>query len=127
MTEHESDFGQGCCYNLGLFIAHQYNAVMMEQQYAAINKQAGLDMNWCEMWFNGAADHFYDLVIPNEYPEELKDRLRILQSMSIHWRMPLDGDKPTKDNVWWALGEAKELLRLIDEFHGIKTVKGQWE
>lgn len=27
----------------------------------------------------------------------------------------------------WAVQEAKDLLRLIDKFHGIKTAKGEYE
>lgn len=129
MRETESEFGQGCIYNLGLFVAHQYNAIILEEQYEQINNTLGIgmQMNWCEMWFNGAADHMFDLIIPTNYPLELQERMNILQSKCLTWRQIMSGHNPIKDDVWWAIGEAKELLRLIDEFHGIKTIKGQYE
>lgn len=123
LKNRDSEFGQGCIYNLGLFIAHQYNAYILEEQYSKLT----VHISWPEMWFNGAGDHMFDLVIPKNYPIELQERLSYLQTQCLHWRMSLGEAGATKDNVWWALGEAKELLRLIDEFHGVRTVKGMWE
>lgn len=129
MTENvtpdsESEFGKGLTYCLGLFLAHAERVKEMRQVYAKISTE---DQNiWAEMWFNGAADHLFDLVIPDQLSPNLKDRLSTFQSKCLHWRMALE-NRATGDDVTWAIQEAKNLLRLIDQQYGIEVIQGQWE
>ncbi|MHA1302333.1 MAG: hypothetical protein ACTSPI_01340 [Candidatus Heimdallarchaeaceae archaeon] len=110
--QRESEFGKGLTYCLGLFLCHSerdYNSIEDDLQH--------------ELWFNGAGDHLFELVIPKNLSIKLKNRLKKLQKNVLNWRM----SNATKNDKVWAIQEAKELLRLIDEFYGIKTIKGSWE
>lgn len=121
----ESEFGKGLCYCLGLFLAHTERAKEMQKQYTEINLKCNSNMDWAEMWFNGAADHLFELEIPASFPDELKDRLQTFQSRCLGWRLSLDCEA-TPSDVAWSIIEAKELLRLIDEYHHIATAVAQW-
>ena len=110
-----SEFGKGLTYCLGLFLAHA------ERKIEIIKEKA-------DSWFNMASDHLYELQIPEELPIKLKKRLARLKGKSIHWGHGFDSqDQPTENDVIWAIDEAKDLLRLIDKFHGIETEKGDSE
>ena len=124
MPETESEFGKGLCYCLGLFLAHAERVKELKDVY----KKSRLT-DWPESWFNGASDHLYELVIPDDLPQDLKTRLTILQGKCLDWGHGFGVDKPaaTDADVQWSIDEAKELLRLIDQWHGIAVVKGQWE
>ena len=118
-----SEFGKGLCYNLGLFLCHS------ERDYLITEKdiEKGI-LNKPSMWFYGAADHIFELTIPIKLPKELKNRLKEFKNKVMDWRLPMDKEKnATKEDKIWAIQEAKDLLRLIDESHGIKTIKGDWE
>jgi hypothetical protein len=79
--KEESEFGKGLSYCLALFLAHDEHKVY-EEDYS--------------LWFNGAADYLYELVIQETLSEELQNRLHILQDKCISWRMD---DRCTKDNI----------------------------
>ena len=115
-----SEFGQGLCYNLGLFLAH-------EGKLHHLSAIGGPIM--ASTWFNGASDHLYDLQIPDNFPKELKEELKDFKDKVLDYGhgSGLMNDNVTDKDVLWALQEAKNLLRKIDEFHGIKTIKGEWE
>lgn len=120
----KSEFGKGLTYCLALFLCHSEREYWSRDEDNEIKKI----MDRADMWFNGASDHLYDLEIPDNLPLNLKKRLAKLCSKSIHWGHGFDmGDTPTKDDKKWAIQEAKDLIRLIDKFHGIETIKGDWE
>jgi len=114
-----SEFGQGTTYCLGLFLAHQ------ERYPPEYREKKGL----AELWFNGASDHFYDLIIPENYSDRIKRRLKKLQEKALNWGhgFPPKSGHAKWEDVEWALKEAKMILRYIDEFHGIEVIKGRWE
>ena len=115
-----SEFGTGCTYCLGLFLAHA-------------ERGRGKDLMerpmWPSMWFNAASDHLYELQIPELASEELKTRLEELQDKSLEWGHGsglLSGDV-TEEDVDWAIKEAKELLMLIDEeLIKVTTEEAEW-
>ena len=75
-------------------------------------------------WFYEATDHLYDFDY-NSAPPNLIARCKKFQDFCFERRMArviLD-----EKDIHWALKEAKELLRLIDEAHGIKTIKAGWD
>ena len=102
-----SEFGKGLTYCIGLFLAHAERKDLIR----------GSDYS---MWFNGAADHLYELQIPGEYPDALIERLSKFQETCINWRLNWASEEDFK----WAVQEAKDLLREIDETNGIETEKG---
>jgi hypothetical protein len=104
----ESEFGKGLCYCLGLFLAHHERKVFD---------------NDFSMWFNGAADHLFELEIPEKYPTEIKTRLTFFQDQCLGWRL-----RPcSAENKVWAINEAKALLLQIDILNGVNAIKGDWE
>lgn len=116
-----SEFGKGCAYCLGLFLAHSER-----DYYLPTDKKGGI-LNRPGLWFYGAADHLFDLQIPASFPYALKKRLDKFQSKVLHLRLPMDGKEATDEDRKWAINEAKELLRLIDKQIGVKVIKGDWE
>lgn len=107
-----SKFGKGLTYCIGLFLAHADRQI-----YA----------NDYSMWFYGAADHLYDLELPNWLPEKLEKRLKQFQGKCITWRLILGKNEVTKKDFDWAINEAKSLLMLIDKHFNVKVKKAQWE
>ena len=128
-AETESDFGRGLTYCLGLFLAHAEGLAqslseneMMRQKYP----EGFSEERAVEMWFNAAADHLGELETGSA-PTALQDRLAIFQSRCIHWRLAMGADAATLKDAHWAIQEAKDLLRLIDESHGVPVCQGTWE
>lgn len=136
-AEEPSEFGMGLAYCLGLFLAHErafeeskrYMGEMQKEVKEEM-KKAGLPTyehdSWAEIWFNGASDHVYDLQVMHA-PIMLRGRLETFKDKVLNWGHGFNEKGPTKDDVAWALQEAKDLLRLLDQAHGVPTKKGQWE
>ena len=88
-------------------------------------------------WFTYAAQPLRHLEIPATLPPQLQQRLRRLHERCTKWSLPEPAPElpvapeaiaaeqldPSPVNVSWSLEEAKELVRLIDELHGIPTSK----
>ena len=132
-TKEESEFGTGLVYCLGLFLAHAERDVGLPKEYQEEMdkrmKSIGKEENYSystEMWFNASSDHLYELQIPENFPEDLKKRLQSLKSKAIHWGHGFHSDCKKEDKEW-AIDEAKELLRLIDEYFKIKTIEATWK
>ena len=111
----ESDFGKGLTYNLGLFLAHA------ERPQMEIHGKDDYSL-----WFNGAADHLYEIEIPVIFKDKLKDRIFKFQSKCLDWRLAMYGTVTEKD-FKWAINEAKSLLLEIDKTMGIDTIKASWQ
>jgi len=114
----ESEFGKGTVYCLGLFLAHaereiEFRAKMKDDPFLA------------EVWFNGASDHLYELIIPDNFPEDLKNRMYDFKDKCLRLGHGLRQEATNKD-IDWAIKEAKEILFLIDRFYGVKSVKAVW-
>lgn len=120
-----SEFGKGLTYCVGMFLAHAERWSC--EKCTPILKAKGVNMR--AHWFNGASDHLYEMVIPENYPEELKDRLQNFRDGALEKGHGLKGmmQPNTEEEIGEYLEEAKELLRLIDEEHGIKTEEAEWK
>lgn len=120
----ESEFGKGLTYCLGLFLCHS-------ERYSRDNQvKEILGHGFGESWFNAASDHLYELSIPDFLPEDLRRRLGELKDKSLSWGhgFQMDGKpRATEADVNWAIEEAKELLRMIDEHFGVATVEASWK
>jgi len=121
----KSEFGMGCAYNLGLFLAHEGRIEEYKKNYGC----EGQVNRAYSMWFYGASDHLFELQIPENISASLKRRLEKFQSRCLGWRLPInDEDMATKESFIWAIKEAKTLLRLLDKnVMNVKTIKGDWE
>lgn len=131
MEKVESDYGKGLTYCLGLFLAHAEQFRLDQYQKET---EDTVDIR-ALTWFNASSDHLYELVIPKTLPLNLQLRLEYLKKKCIWWGHGFGSEgeanhdenkQATKESVRWAIDEAKELLRLIDKYNGIKTIKAKF-
>jgi len=111
----ESKFGQGLTYCLGLFLCHTER-----------NRRYSDELINTDMWFNGSSDHLYELIIPEAYPQELRERLGTFRSKCLSWGHGFEEPNATKEDKAWAINEAKELLLLIDRCLLIDAIQATW-
>jgi len=122
--KNETEFGQGLCYNLGLFLAHA-DRIKGDK---AMWEKAGLPHRIYEMWFYAAGDHLYNFCWELAPTKELQERCKAFQRQVLTFRLPMDDKiKVTKKEYDWAISTAKELLMLIDKAHGIHSKKAKWD
>ena len=128
----ESDFGKGCVYCIGLFLAHAERLNDMVERYKEMREKHPDMFEEChavQLWFNGASDHIYELEIPNQFPEELRERIKIFQSKCLDLSHGISGlmlKVPLREGLW-AIQEAKDILREIDRTLGVEVIKGNYE
>ena len=107
--------GKGTTYCIGLFLAHS-------ERYMDERIDGSLSLLRIEMWFDSAGDHLRGLIIPKEYPQKLKMKMRNLQRFVLRYG---NGElNPTASTISWAVKEAEDILYEIDKFHGITPEKG---
>jgi hypothetical protein len=125
-----SDFGQGLCYSLGLFLAHAEGLQKVIDSHKRLSEEHpnlyGED-HAVRLWFYGAADHVFELVTDSIEEVALRYRIDRFRDKVLGWRDVLSASPVKVEDALWAIGEAKELLRMIDEYHGVETIKGEWE
>lgn len=122
MKKKESEFGAGLTYCIGLFLAHT------ERSGREVYKKIGAPPSWAEMWFNGASDHCYELDTSTIKNKKLREDIEKWREKVLHWGHGFSEPWAAEKDLDWALGKAKEFLRIIDEkLLKIKTIKGQWE
>lgn len=102
-----SEFGKGLVYCLGLFLAHVGRTIH--------------DSNYND-WFRGAGDHLFELEVPENLSNPLKDRLNLFKGSVLAWRSTL----ATKQDYNWAILEALSLLQEIDSFYGVPSEEADW-
>ena len=112
-------FGRGLCYNLGLLLSHA-ERIGDPTWIERTNKSNRKDPS---RWFNGVKDHLDELEI-DLAPESVRDRLRNLMAVVGRGWIKEDLDL---DMCEWTIQEAKDILRMIDEAHGVPTEKGDYE
>ena len=90
----ESTFGKGCAYCLGMFLAHENSIQIWEQSETEFGK-----IYKYSMVIYAAADHLYELKIPDWFPIEIKKRFEIFLDCAFKYRLPMKNeDYPTKEN-----------------------------
>lgn len=109
-----SEFGKGLAYCLGLFLAHA-------ERHGGLGQESEINAT---VWFNGAADHLVEMDTDNA-PKKLEKRLIKFKDKCLDFRQGLS-NTPTAADFYWAVLEAKELLRLLDKEAGIKTEKAKF-
>ncbi len=118
----KSEFGAGFCYCLGLFLAHTEK--IGEYQKAEKKQVIPNGSLYPSLWMNGAADHIKEFHAESS-PIDFRKRAIAFKSKVLAHRLLFD--EITWEEVQWSLSEAKQLLLLVDEFLGIKTVVGNYE
>ena len=107
-----SEFGKGFTYCIGLFLMHTERDLTFYE-----------DTKDFSIWFNGAADHLYELEIPQNISNEFKDKINNFISSSVYFRT----NNATKQDFENAIKIAKEILREWDIFNSISVIKAEWE
>jgi len=114
-----SEFGKGCVYCLGLFIAHEGRIKEDMKTYEKIgNKDQAFSM-----WFYAAADHLFELEIPSHFPPALRSRLKKLKNRVLNLRLE---DQATQKDFEEVIEETKSIFMSIDRLLKVKPVKAQW-
>ena len=133
VMRNKSEFGKGLTYCLALFLCHSEREVRglestnekLDGKFKDLYKNKEYSFV-TEMWFNGSSDHLYDLVIPEDMSEYLKNRLSRFRKKVLNWGHGFNSDV-TKEDKAWAIQEAKDIIRLIDKSYGVDTERGEWE
>lgn len=121
--EERSEFGKGYAYCLGLFLAHE----MRIHEYIKANEQAGKTIMDASIWFNGAADHLFELTAPPQFSDADKRQVDGFRDRCIAYRLCMNGEKCTYEDARAACREAKAMLLEWDRINGIPAIKGDWE
>lgn len=122
---NESEFGRGCVYCLGLFLAHADKYAYLKKAYKNIKRTGYISAEFS--FFYGATDHLHEIIIPNKFPVDIQTRIKNLDVKCHGWRfMNSESDAPTEKDVMWAIGEAKSILLAIDMFLGIDACEARW-
>jgi len=133
--ELTSEFGTGCLYNLGLFLKHWLTLRDEKKLNEEMSKKYP-ESNWgdsraIEMTMNGASDHFYNMEIPENIPQDIKDRLKKLQDEALdmgHGKGLMGERKMTFKEGEALFDEALSLLMWFDEnLLKVKSIKGDYE
>lgn len=130
---YNSEFGRGCVYCLGLFLAHQHRYYEYVKEIHSLGKsqQEVIDFmrkDAASMWFNAASDHLFELEIPESASEALKRRLTLFRAKCIDFGHGKDMFKAKEEDVKWAIREAKDLLIYLDRNHiKVRVERGEWE
>jgi len=122
-----SEFGTGFAYCLGLFLCHDERRARYQESRSDYVKERGkpsYDIYSASLWFNGAADHLFDMVIPDSFSH--KELAEEFKSKCLNWRNEWEV-KATWEDAQWAIQTAKDLLRAWDAQCGIESEKGDYE
>lgn len=113
--DNKSEFGKGFTYCIGLFLAHQFMFPRRELREG-------------NLWFNGASDHLYELVIPDNFI--MKDECEAWRSLVLEYGHGLNylcQNNLNEKDISWAIDKGKEFLIAWDKQCGLEAIKGQWE
>ncbi len=138
MNKTRSEFGKGLAYCLALFLAHErdlnkwlefHERIRKDQDKEAKRLEMFTDQRAVEMFFNAAADHFFDFM-PELAPKGIKRKCAVLKDKCLGWRCVLSFTKTkpaTEKDARWAIKEAKYLLYRIDKSNGIPAIQATWK
>lgn len=121
MEQLSSEFGRGFVYNLFLFAKHWWRMFGYLESYKGI----GLgEKSAVSLWFNGAADHFFELEVPPQYKDTNIGKLaEELRDLGLQYRLD---EEPTKEDFDNFFKKCEELMMLIDESLGVISVKADY-
>jgi len=118
----ESEFGKGLTYCIGLFLCHSERHFDESEGAKNAREITGKIYGDYGLWFNGAADHLFDLEIPNNLPDPLIDDIKEWRSRCLFLKM----HPANKVDFEHSIKKAKEFLLRIDEHFGVETIQAEW-
>lgn len=121
-----SEFGKGFAYCLGLFLAHERD----KNRWLRAERESGYS-DGASMWFNAAADHLFDLQIPDKFSADEQKDITEFQNACLKYRHDWDFEKSEKIGVTWehvnqAVQKAKSLLLRWDEICQVPCIEATW-
>lgn len=125
-----SEFGKGFVYNLILFSKHIGRIEHSLQMYRQMREKNAIlfrDEDALSMWFNGASDHFYELVVPKQLKKtEIGKLADWITERSLHFGHG-SKDKPTIEETRAIVDAVERLAILIDKELGVKPVEAEYK
>ena len=122
-----SEFGKGFVYNLFLFAKHWEGLdrkIELYKKMAEKDPELFTEPDAVSLWFNGAGDHFFGLVIPKQWEKEAIGKLATkVQSKALLWRMGEFGGLKEAQEF---MSDCEKLMRMIDNKLGVKTSKAEY-
>ena len=120
-----SEFGKGFIYNLILFAKHFDRAGLEIECNKEVKLSEGRSLS---LWINGVSDHLFELVIPENLPILLKEKIKKLQDIALDYG---HGDKMMKNMTMKVYEEMRNLLNEIafdfDEWLDINPEKADYD
>lgn len=120
-----STYGKGFVYNLFLFAKHWERYRNINTRLSGSLRESG----WVTTWFNGAADHLFELQIPPRWKKhEIGKRIGKIQHKGISHRMFLDtgGIELSWEYLDDFFDEIENVLLLIDKELGLEPEKAEF-
>lgn len=104
-----SEFGKGFVYCLFLLAKHAAREIYKEDY---------------GMWFNGAADHLFDMKIPKQFKKtKIGELAKWLRDTGLDYRL----NREVTEEQFKEFGKrCEELMILIDKELGVKPTKAEW-
>lgn len=123
----KTEFGQGFVYSLILFAKHWGALPHTVEAY----RKAGIDdpeKSAVSIWFYGAADHFYDFIIPEDLKDTEVGKLALsLQARAMRFRLPVrEENELTLEDFDQFFKDLELLARLIDAKLGVEAIEAEW-
>lgn len=112
--KQQSEFGKGFIYNLILFSKHwwrHFDNLKINDEMAESNPDLW-EKGYVGLWFNAAADHFFEIEIPKEIRRtNLGKKLQGLVDTALEYR----SKDATKEqfNKWWK--EFEDVIMELDK------------
>lgn len=130
--EKTSEFGKGFTYCLFLFAKHWWRHMEDIKTYKTMYETPGEKGFYSErraisMWFNGAADHLFELEVPEKYKgTEIGDLAERLQKRGLEYRLDFNQPKPTLEDFKNFFEEMEKLMMLIDKDLGVEPIEADY-
>jgi len=135
-NEPPDRFTDGIVFNLGLFLSQEfhYRGILVDTEVwvmedkslfpEAMRKNKAkmkqeIESMACCRWINHAGHYVLNARTPSTLPKTVEKRMKDLQDKIHGWMYSAKRtQRLERKDIDWALAEAKEMLRGIDEHHG---------
>ncbi len=126
----ESEFGKGLVICLVKFAEHRWRWQEQKLHYEEMrqkNPDLFSESGAVEMHFNGAADHLYEIEVPDKLKNtKLGKMVKSLQDFGLEMGHGFSKKNWTEDDVEKAYTMCQEIALSVDKKLGLKPQIGQW-
>ena len=126
----ESEFGKGLVICLVKFAEHRETWLNTKKFYGRMREQSPdlfSESSAVELHFNAAADHLYEIEVPEKWKEkEIGRKVKELQDFGLEIGHSFTGKKWTEADITKAYTLCQEIAILIDKELGLEAEVGRW-